>query len=160
MSMFNSGGFAGTTVFSGGTGSTLDVGSPSSSSDPLAGTALETVNPSLPTYAGAGTGPSPVGGTSTVNLGGASLATVTPNPTISSVGANSSAQDFQALDSAFSNFGSMIASVVGSPGSSVPVGSGVRTVVVTKPSTAPSMGMILLLIGAAAVLYLVLTKKV
>lgn len=92
-----------------------------------------------------------------VNLGGASLSTVTPNPTLASVGNNPTAQDLSSLSMLTSSFGSTIADLFGNA-QQAPVGSGIRTVVVAKPAGS-SMGMILLLIGAAAVLYLVLVKK-
>jgi hypothetical protein len=89
------------------------------------------------------------------NLAGPSLATVTPNPQVSSIGTNSSASEFQALDGVFSQFGGVISDLVGGSG-----GTATRTVVVpvAQSSNSSSLTLLLLVIGGGLVLYLILKK--
>jgi hypothetical protein len=96
---------------------------------------------------------------SQTNLSGASLATVTPNPTLANVGTNSAAQDFQALSGVVSQFGSTIGDLFGGGSATTPSTVIIRTSTGTTWLSSSTLTSLLVLVAIGLVLFLILDKE-
>jgi hypothetical protein len=121
---------------------------------------VDVTNPSIGSGSAGSAGSLNLTTPSTVDLGGASLATVTPNPTISTVGNNSTASDAQALSGVVNSLGYAIGDLLGGSGPSPAPGT-VR--IVGGGSTAATTGLsrpmlVLILVAVGLVAYLLLEE--
>lgn len=114
-----------------------------------AGTVTTFGNPSI----GGDPFASGIGVDSSVDLSGASLASVTPNPSINNVGLNTGASAFSALANVFDQFGGTIAGMMGGPQTVT------QPQIIQTSAPGPNMGMILLLIGVAAIVLLIFSEE-